>query len=146
MIAGSMEGLSGLQSCRVLDLPKVTDERGSLTFLEAGKAVPFEVRGFFYVYGVPAGQTRGGHAHRTLEQLLVCVSGGLDVDLDDGRERRSVRLDRPWQGLYVPPLVWASQRDMEPGTVYLVLTSAPHDEAEYIRDYGEFRKRAGRGA
>lgn len=127
-----------LSDCRLLEFPKIADHRGNLSFVENDRHVPFAVRRVFYVYDIPSGEQRGAHAHRALEQVIICLSGGVEVSLDDGRERRTVRLNRPWQGLYVPPLVWAAEGNFDPGTVYLVLASAPYDERDYLRDYDEF--------
>jgi dTDP-4-dehydrorhamnose 3,5-epimerase-like enzyme len=130
--------MSGLSACRLLEFPKVPDLRGNLTFIEEPQHIPFAIKRVFYVYDIPSGETRGAHGHRTLEQVLICLSGSLDVSLDDGRARKIVHLNRPWLGLYIPPLIWASQGNFDPGAVYLVLTSAPYDEADYLCDYDEF--------
>ena len=129
--------------CRVLDLPKISDPRGNLTFVESNRHVPFEVRRVFYLYDVPTGSDRGAHAHRNLHQFLVCLSGSFDVALDDGRERRTVHLNRPWKGLHVPPMIWASEVNFDPGSVCLVLASDVYDEADYLRDYDAFLAAAG---
>jgi dTDP-4-dehydrorhamnose 3,5-epimerase-like enzyme len=121
-----------------LEFPKITDHRGNLSFVEGAGHVPFEIRRVFYVYDIPSGEHRGAHAHHRLEQVVVCLSGSLDVELDDGRERRVVRLNRPWHGLHIPPLVWASEGNFDPGTVYLVLASDHYDERDYVRDYGAY--------
>jgi hypothetical protein len=130
----------------LLTLPKITDPRGNLTFIEGGRHVPFGVRRVFYLYDVPTGSDRGAHAHRALHQFLVCLSGSFDVALDDGRENRLVHLNRPWVGLHVPPMIWASEVHFDPGTVCLVLTSAPYDEADYVRNYEDFRRLVGADA
>src|SRR5687768_6022285 len=90
---------SNIGKCRIIHFPKVSDHRGNLTFIEERKHVPFDVRRVFYVYDIPSGEDRGAHAHKTLEQVLICLSGALDVHLDDGRERETVHLNRPWFGL-----------------------------------------------
>jgi len=131
-----------IHDCKLIELPKINDARGNLTFIEGGNHVPFEVRRVFYVYDIPSGQSRGAHAHRRLHQFLVCLSGGLDVLLDDGREKRTVHLNRPWIGLHIPPLVWASEGDFDPGTVYVALASELYDAEDYIRDYDEFLTRS----
>lgn len=132
--------MNQLERCRIIDLPKVQDHRGNLTFLEGERHVPFKIERVFYIYDIPSGQARGAHAHKELHQFLICLSGGLTVLLDDGREQKEVRLNRPWKGLHIPPLVWASEADFDPGTVYLVLASAPYDETDYYRDYDAFRQ------
>ncbi len=136
--------MTSLADCKLIELPKVADHRGNLTFIEQQKHVPFEVRRVFYVYDIPSGQDRGAHAHRALHQFVVCLSGSLDVRLDDGRERRTVHLNRPWLGLHVPPMIWASEGNFDPGTVYLILASDYYDPDDYYRDYEVFL-RAARG-
>ena len=129
-----------VDDCKLIELPKVSDTRGNLTFIEGDRHVPFDIKRVFYVYDIPSGQARGAHAHRRLHQFLVCLSGGLDVMLDDGRKKRTVHLNRPWLGLHVPPMIWASEGDFDPGTVYVVLASALYDAADYVRDYEEFSR------
>src|SRR5208337_542673 len=113
----------GLSNCTLIELPKISDYRGNLTFLEGEGHVPFQISRIFYIYDIPSGIDRGAHAHYHLQQFIICLSGGLNVYLDDGKERRTTRLNRPWVGLYIPPLIWASEGDFDPGTVYLVLAS-----------------------
>lgn len=127
-----------VEDCRVLELPNVTESRGNLTFVEAGRHVPFEIKRVFYIYDVPAGQSRGGHAHKAQQQVLVCLSGSFDVALDDGDSRKVIRLNRPWKGLYIPPLIWASQINFATGTVCVALNSDFYDERDNIRDYSRF--------
>lgn len=128
----------GLERCHVLEFPKITDPRGNLTFLEGTRQIPFEIRRVFYIYDIPSGDHRGAHAHKTLEQVLVCLSGSLDVFLDDAHRTQTIHLNRPWLGLYIPPMIWASEGNFDPGTVYMVLTSDFYDEADYHRDYEMF--------
>ncbi len=132
-----------MDQVQILEFPKITDRRGNLTFIEERRHVPFEVRRVFYVYDIPSGEDRGAHAHRTLQQVIICVSGGLEIYLDDGREKQTVRLSRPWQGLYIPAMVWASEGNFDSGTVYMVLASDFYNEADYYRDYEEFRRAVG---
>lgn len=133
-----------LRLCRMLELPRVTDPRGNLTYLEGGFHVPFDILRVYYVYDVPGGAERGGHAHRELQQLIIALTGSFDVILDDGRDWRRVRLDRAYRGLYVAPMIWRELRNFSSGSVCLVLASAPFDEDDYLRDYQEFL-RAARG-
>lgn len=116
----------------------MADPRGALTFVEARRHVPFEIKRVFYIYDVPTGQSRGAHAHRTLHQLLVCLSGSFDVAVDDGEAKAIHHLNRPWKGLYIPPLIWASEINFDPGTVCLVLTSDYYDENDHVGDYSLF--------
>ena len=133
-----------IDQCQLADLPKIHDARGNLTFLENGRHVPFEIKRVFFVYDAPCGENRGAHAHHELHQFLICLSGGLTVHLDDGSEKRDIRLNRPWVGLHIPPMIWASEGDFDHGTVYLVLTSDFYKPEGYIRDYDEFLAEAGR--
>lgn len=130
-----------VESCRVIDLPKITDARGNLTFVEGNRHVPFDVKRVFYLYDVPTGESRGAHAHREQHQFLICLSGSFDVELDDGRTRTSVHLNRPWKGLHIPPMIWAAEVNFDAHSVCLVLASDVYDEADYIRSYDDFLKR-----
>jgi dTDP-4-dehydrorhamnose 3,5-epimerase-like enzyme len=130
----------------LIEFRKFKDYRGNLTPIEGGLHVPFEIKRVFYVYDIPGGEARGAHAHRELHQVLICLSGGLDVHLDDGRGTRTVHLNRPWIGLHIPPMTWASEGNFDTGTVYLVLASAPYDEKDYLRDHDEFLRLARGGA
>ena len=127
-----------IRDCRVLQLPKVTDPKGNLTFIEGGCHVPFPSRRIFYIYDVPTEESRGAHAHRTLEQFLICLSGSFQVQVDDGASKEIHRLNRPWSGLYIPPTIWAAETRFDSGSVCLSLASELYDEGDYIRDYGEF--------
>lgn len=129
--------------CRPIELPVVPDVQGNLVFAEAGEHVPFEIARVFVVYGVPTGAQRGGHCHRRLEQALFCLSGEMEVAVTDGRDRRRVRLADPRAGIYLPPLVWHDLGRFSPGTVYMVLTSEPFDETDYVRDHGEYLRLVG---
>jgi dTDP-4-dehydrorhamnose 3,5-epimerase-like enzyme len=130
--------MSRIEDCRVCDLPKVTDPRGTLTFVQGEVQVPFAIRRVFYIYDVPTGESRGAHAHRTLHEFIVCLAGSFDIELDDGRRRKTVHLNRPWKGLHIPPMIWAGETNFDSGSVCLVLTSDVYDESDYIRDYEEF--------
>jgi UDP-2-acetamido-3-amino-2,3-dideoxy-glucuronate N-acetyltransferase len=132
-----------IPAVQVLELPLVRESRGSLSYAEYGQHLPFLPKRYFIVFDVPGGQARGGHAHRAVSQFLVCVRGSCRVDVDDGRQRDSVLLESPSRGLLIPPLIWATQRDHSADAVLLVLSSENYDPAEYIRDYGEFRRLAG---
>lgn len=127
-----------LDLCQILELPQVRDSRGALTFLEWNRQVPFEVKRIFYIYDVPEGQNRGAHAHHELHQMLICLSGGLTVHLDDGVSKRSVALHKPWQGLHIPPRIWAEENEFLRNTVYMVLASDTYHAESYIHDYQAF--------
>ncbi len=129
-----------VESCRVIDLPKITDARGNLTFVEGNRHVPFDVKRVFYLYDVPTGESRGAHAHREQHQFLICLSGSFDVELDDGTNQTTVHLNRPWKGLHIPPMIWAAEVNFDPNSVCLVLASDVFDENDYIRSYEAFLK------
>jgi len=130
-----------IDDCKIIELPKVCNPSGNLTFIE-GKdgCLPFNIKRVFYLNDVPAGESRGAHAHRELHQFLVCLSGSFDVSLDDGTTQSKVHLNRPWKGLHIPPMIWAAEVDFSPGSVCLVLASDFYIEEDYFRDYGEFLK------
>ena len=132
-----------IADCELIELPKISDPRGNLTFIEGVRHVPFDIRRVFYLYDVPTGAGRGAHAHRQLQQFLICLSGSFDVELDDGRERKVVHLNRPWKGLLVPSMIWAAEVNFDPGSVCMVLASAAYDESDYIRDHAQFLKEKG---
>jgi dTDP-4-dehydrorhamnose 3,5-epimerase-like enzyme len=129
-----------ISQCRVIELPRVTDVRGNLTFIEQKKHVPFEIKRVYYVYDVPGGESRGGHAHKTLEQFVIAANGSFDVVLDDGKERRTFHLNRPYIGLYICPMVWRELNNFSSGSVCLVLASDLFSEQDYIRDYSAFKE------
>ena len=129
----------GVARCRLVDLPIVHDARGNLTFIEGGRHVGFGIARIYYLYDVPGGADRGGHAHRELEQFIVAMSGSFDVLLDDGHSRGRCHLNRSYRGLYVPRMVWRELDNFSSGSVCLVLASARYDESDYIRDYDDFK-------
>ena len=127
-----------MDRCRMIELPKINDPRGNLTFVEGGHHIPFEIKRVYYLYDVPGGASRAGHAHRTLEQLLVAMSGSFAVTLDNGEAREVVHLNRSYVGLYLPPLIWREIDDFSSGAVCMVLASGYYDEADYLRGYEDF--------
>lgn len=127
-----------LQDCHLIDLPKIQDQRGNLTFVEGDHHVPFAIQRVFYLYDVPGGSLRAGHALKSCHQLLIAVSGSFDVLLDDGADRRKFHLNRSYQGLYVTPLTWREIDNFSSSSVCLVLASAAYDEGDYYRDYESF--------
>ena len=127
-----------IDDCKLIDLRKVTSEQGSLTPVYPGADIPFDIARVYYLYDVPGGATRAGHAHRELHQLIVSVMGSFDVVLDDGSNKRTVRLDRAYFGLYLPNMIWREIVNFSSGGVCLVFASRVYEEADYVRDYDDF--------
>ena len=130
--------MPSIVNCKIIDLPKISDPRGNLTFIEGGQHIPFDIQRVYYLYDVPGGAERGGHAHKDLQQLIIAMSGSFDVVLDDGSEKRRVHLNRSYNGLYVCPMIWRELDNFSSGSVCMVLASNKYDEADYYRDYGDF--------
>lgn len=127
-----------INDCKLILLPKIADPRGNLTFIEGDRHIPFSIERVYYLYDVPGGADRGGHAHKELHQLIVAMSGSFDVVLDDGAERKRFHLNRSYAGLYVCPMVWRALDNFSSGSVCMVLASARYAEDDYFRDYEEF--------
>ena len=123
---------------KIIDLPKILDPRGNLTVAQSMDHIPFNVSRVYWVYDVPAGESRGGHAHKQCREFIVAASGSFTVTLDDGYTQTSYHLNHPWQGLYVETEVWRTLNDFSSGAVCLVLASDPFEEDDYIRDYNDF--------
>jgi dTDP-4-dehydrorhamnose 3,5-epimerase-like enzyme len=130
--------LMGLQKCRLMDLPKILDDRGNLSFIESGRPVPFLIQRVYWIYDVPGGETRGGHAYKTLQEFFVALSGSFDVVLDDGRNRKGVSLNRSYFGLYVPNMIWRNLENFSTNAVCMILASKHYSEEDYFRDYKYF--------
>jgi hypothetical protein len=128
-----------VHDCKLLELPVVHNPQGNLTFVEGQRHVPFRIERVYYMYDVPGGATRGGHAHKTLEQLIIAMSGSFEVVVDDGSERKNVILNRSYVGLYLPPMIWRELVNFSSGSVCMALASAYYEEADYYRDYDEFQ-------
>jgi len=130
----------GLEKCKIIELPRITDVRGNLTFIEGDDHVPFDIKRVYYLYDVPGGEKRGGHAHKFLQQFIIAASGSFDVILDDGVNRERYHLNRSYYGLYVPKMIWRELDNFSSGSVCLVLASEHFEEDDYIRDYSQFKK------
>ena len=138
-----MQMITAKAGVRLIEFPVVHDARGDLTFIEGGRHVPFSIARVYYLYNVPVDAERGGHAHKAVQQVLFALSGSFRVRIDDGRERTDHWLRDPRRGLYIGPLVWREMDSFSQGAVCMVLASLPYEEAEYIRDYGDFLRMAG---
>lgn len=123
---------------RIIDLPKIADARGNLTFIEENRHVPFPIKRVYYLYDVPGGESRGGHAHKDLEQFIIAAAGSFDVILDDGYSRAKYSLNRSYYGLYVPTMVWREIENFSSGSVCLVLASQLYDPDDYYYSYEDF--------
>ena len=127
-----------LENCQIINLPRINDPRGNLTFIEGGRHIPFDIRRVYYLYDVPGGAERGGHAHKVLHQLIIATSGSFDIHLDDGFSQKTVHMDRSYYGLYVCPMIWREIDNFSSGAVCMVLASEYYDELDYYREYDEF--------
>jgi WxcM-like, C-terminal len=135
--------MSSTDDCRLIDLPKVHDPRGNLTFIEAGRHVPFEIRRAYWIYDVPGGSVRGAHAYRAVHEFIVALSGSFEVMLDDGASQVRHTLNRSYYGLLVPNLIWREMTNFSTNSVALVLASGPFAADDYVRDYGDFLRLRG---
>lgn len=128
-----------LSDCRLIELPKIADARGNLSVIEGGRHIPFRIERVYYLYDVPGGSERGAHAHKSLHEFIIAMTGSFDVSLSDGKNTKRFHLNRSYYGLYVCPLMWRELDNFSSGAVCLVLASAHYDESDYIRDYFEFK-------
>jgi len=124
---------------QIIDIPVVHDKRGNLSVIESGQNIPFSIKRVYYLYDVPGGTKRGGHAHRKLEQLIIATSGSFDVILHNGKKKESYTLNRSNMGLYIPKMIWREIENFSSGAVCLVLASEHYDESDYIRNFKEFK-------
>ena len=129
-----------MDKARIINLPKNGDRRGNLSVIEQMNHVPFKIERAFWIYDVPGGAARGGHAYRESEEFIVALSGSFDVMIDDGKEKQVFSLNRSYYGLYVPKMMWREMVNFSTNSVALVLSSTPYDAADYIRDYEEFKQ------
>lgn len=134
-----------ISDVKIIELPRINDHRGNLTFIESGRHIPFEIKRTYYLYDVPGGATRAGHGHKALHQLMIAMSGSFDITLDDGFEKRVISLNRSYSGLYIPPMMWRDLDNFSSGAVCMVLASAYYDEGDYFRNYDDFLRAARMG-
>jgi dTDP-4-dehydrorhamnose 3,5-epimerase-like enzyme len=129
-----------IKECQLIDLPKLADPRGNLTFIENDRHIPFDIKRVYYLYDIPGGALRAGHAHKTLHQFLIAMSGSFDITVDDGHHKMKFHLNRSYYGLYIPPMFWREIDNFSSGSVCLTLASDLFDEADYCRQYQYFKK------
>ena len=129
-----------LNDCKIIELPKILDPRGNLTFIESGRHIPFAIKRLFYLYDVPGGESRAGHALKSCHQFVVAMSGSFDVLLDDGMSKKRVQLNRSYYGLHIPPRIWRELDNFSSGSVCAVVASETYDEDGYYRTYDAFLK------
>jgi dTDP-4-dehydrorhamnose 3,5-epimerase-like enzyme len=132
--------MSSILNCQIINLPKFGDRNGNITSINNFTEIPFDINRVFYLYDIPGGESRGAHAHILCHQFLIAVSGSFEVLLDDGREQKNVFLNKPDQGLHIPPGIWASENNFSSGSVCLVLASHTYNEEDYIREYNNYKK------
>jgi hypothetical protein len=132
------KGSTSVYECSVIELPRIENPAGNITPVYGNINIPFEIARIYYLYDIPGGETRGGHAHKALQQLIIAASGSFDVLLDDGLNKKTVTLNRPYYGLYLPQMIWRELKNFSSGGICLVLASIKYDEADYIRDYGAY--------
>ena len=139
MVMSNQQAIS-VNDCRIIQLPKIEDRRGNLSFIEGGGHIPFPIARTYWIYDVPGGQKRGGHAYRELEEFVVAISGSFDVVVDDGMEQKVFSLNRSYYGLYVPNLLWRTLENFSTNALGMILASRPYEEGDYLRDYQSFQK------
>ena len=124
--------------CSIIELPRIQNRAGNITPVSNSQEVPFDVKRIFYIYDIPGGEDRGAHAHKECYQFLIAASGSFEIELNDGKTKRTVMLNRPYYGLCIPPGIWAAEKSFSSGAICLVLASHAYDEADYIREYDDF--------
>lgn len=130
--------MTDVSNCEIIDLPKILDSRGNLSIIEEWKNIPFKIERTYWIYDVPGGEFRGGHAYKENQELIVSLSGSFDVIIDDGKEKKTFSLNRSYYGLYVPKGLWREMENFSTNALALVLASTKYDENDYIRDYNNF--------
>lgn len=128
---------------KIINFAKILDKRGNLTFIEGKNHIPFDIKRVYWIYDVPGGQKRGGHAYKTLQEVIIALSGSFDVILDDGNEKKKFSLNRSYYGLYVPKMIWRYVENFSTNSLCLVLASDNYNDKDYIRNYKEFKATIG---
>jgi hypothetical protein len=128
-----------IYDCSIIELPRINNRAGNISVVEGFKNLPFEPKRIFYIYDIPAGEARGAHAHKKCHQFIIAASGSFEVALDDGKNKKTVSLNRPFYGLHIPPGIWAHELNFSSGAICLVLTSNKYDQEDYIREYENFK-------
>ena len=134
-----MKILHSVYDAAIIQFPKILDDRGNLTFVEEERHVPFKIARVYWIYDVPGGESRGSHAYRKLQEVIIALSGSFEVYLDDGMAQKTVTLNRAYYGLYVPSMIWRRMQHFSTNSVALVLASLPYDKDDYVRNYEEFK-------
>ena len=132
--------MNTIKDCRIIELPKIHDPRGNLSFIEEENHVPFQIKRAYWIYDVPGGQVRGGHAFKEQNELIVAISGSLDVYVDDGKDNKLISLNRSYYGLYIPSGIWRQMQNFSTNSLAMILSSTEYTERDYIRDYYQFKK------
>ena len=132
--------MNTIKDCRIIELPKIHDPRGNLSFIEEENHVPFQIKRAYWIYDVPGGQVRGGHAFKDQNELIVAISGSLDVYVDDGKDNKLISLNRSYYGLYIPSGIWRQMQNFSTNSLAMILSSTEYTERDYIRDYYQFKK------
>lgn len=133
--------MTSVFNCSIVELDNITNRAGNITIVENYSGLlPFDVKRVFYLYDIPGGESRGAHAHKTCHQFLVAASGSFEIELNDGKSKRTMLLNRPYYGVHIPPGIWAGEQGFSSGAICLVLTSEEFDETDYLRNYDEFLK------
>jgi dTDP-4-dehydrorhamnose 3,5-epimerase-like enzyme len=140
-----IENCLALDQCRIINFPKIADNRGNLSFIEGYNQIPFDTKRIYFLYDVPSGAARGGHAHKELQQIIIALSGSFDINLDDGITKKTISLNRPHYGLYIPPGVWSDLTNFSSNSLALSLASELYNESDYVRDYESFKRMARSG-
>jgi hypothetical protein len=130
-----------IESVRIVELPRILDERGNLSFIEGGNHIPFKIERTYMIYDVPGGEMRGGHAYLELHEFIVALSGSFDVVLDDGNDKRTYSLNRSYYGLYVPKMIWRSLENFSTNSLCMILASEKYNEDDYLREYDDFKNK-----